>query len=140
MTYDNILVSALRGGRSNATNAGRGRALRPAPDGLPQVSLGRHVDDERRRFFPPLRAAGVLPFDAASRASTALPFDRWQTGRNMRQVMRLGVVCALRLRTPECPRTDADRTFRSASPFCDTAGAGAPGKADDVSRQEAPHD
>ena len=140
MIYQTSPVFELRGGRSNATNAGRGRALRPAPDGFSQVSLGRHVDDERRRLFPPLRAAGVLPSDAASRASTALPFDRWQTGRNPRHVMRLGVVCALRLRTPECPRTDADRTFRSASPFCDTAGTGAPGKANNVSRQEARHD
>lgn len=131
---------ALRGGRSNTTLAGWGRASSPAPEGPSPVSLGRHTGDERRRLVPPLRTADVLPFDTVIHASQTSPFDRSQTGRNPCCVVRRDMACALRLRTPECPRTDADRTFRSASPFCDTVGAGAPGKANDVSRQEARHD
>ena len=46
------------------------------------ICLGRHTGDERRRLVSPLRAADVLLFDAALYASTASPFDRWQSGRN----------------------------------------------------------
>jgi hypothetical protein len=58
------------------------------------VSLGRHTGDERRRWASPLRTADVLPSDAASCASTAFPFDRWQTGRNPSCTVRHGAVCA----------------------------------------------
>jgi len=106
------------------------------------VSLGRHVGDERRRLVSPLRAADVLPSDATPCASTAFPFDRWQTGRNPSHAVnaaRRGVACGASLPLPKCMRTDADRTFRSASPLCLRVEVGAAGKASHVSRQEVHH-
>lgn len=81
------------------------------------VSLGRHTGDERRRWASPLRTADVPLSDAALYASTASPFDRWQTGRNLSYTFRHGVVCApsLPLLTHGAP--GAGRMLRSAPIF-----------------------
>lgn len=81
------------------------------------VSLGRHTGDERRRWAFPLRTADVPLSDAALHASTAFPFDRWQTGRNLSYTVRYGVVCApsLPLQTHGAP--GAGGMLRSAPIF-----------------------
>lgn len=81
------------------------------------VSLGRHTGDERRRWVSPLRTADVPLSDAALYASTASPFDRWQTGRNLSYTVRHGLVCApsLPLQTHGAP--GAGRMLRSAPIF-----------------------
>jgi len=87
---------------------------------IPSVSLGCHTGDERRRLVSPLRTADVLPSDAALRASTAPPFDRWQTGRNPSHAVnaaRRGAACASSqpLQTHGAP--GAGRMQRSAPTF-----------------------
>jgi len=82
-----------------------------------QIALGRHTGDERRRWASPLRTADVPFLDAALYASTAPPFDRWQTGRNLSYTVRHGVICApsLPLQTHGAP--GGCRMLRSAPIF-----------------------
>ena len=78
------------------------------------VSLGRHTGDERRRLASPSHTADVPPSDAAMCASTASPFDRWQTGRNPSCAVRHGAVCAPSLPLQTHGALGAGRMLRSA--------------------------